>query len=292
MIPKIIHNIWIQGYENLPEKNKINHVHIKKLNPDWEFIIWDNKMILDLLKKYPKLLHLYKNVNQLTGIIHSKTTQSDIARYVIMKEYGGLYYDIEYECVSSFNELFSGEKNEENNTIYIASSKIEFLELFRSFGNIFSLPMYCSCFMAFQKDHPVWEKVFKKIENTTSKYLIGHALDQILQESEYTILLLDRIGGQFVCNNTNQICFKTVEESSWKPIRPFLQFFNCYYKKIILFLLVFVIIFIVERINHFNVLKFGLTTFIPGLPPPANPSSTTGNPTPAANANKARKTKK
>ena len=86
MIPKIIHNIWIQGYEHLPEKNKLNHIHIKKLNPDWDFIIWDNQMILNLLKKYPSLLNLYKKVNQLSGIIHSKATQSDIARYVILKE--------------------------------------------------------------------------------------------------------------------------------------------------------------------------------------------------------------
>ena len=62
MIPKIIHNIWIQGYEDLPEKNKLNHINIKKLNPDWDFIIWDNKMILQLLKKYPSLLNLYIKV--------------------------------------------------------------------------------------------------------------------------------------------------------------------------------------------------------------------------------------
>jgi hypothetical protein len=123
--------------------------------------------------------------------------------------------------------------------------------------------------MAFQKDHPIWDKVFKKIEKTTSKYVVGQAIDQTLQESEYPIIVLDRVAGQYVCSNSNQICFTPVE-SSWNPIRPFLQFLNCYYKKIILIILVFMIIIIVERVNHFNIMKFGLSTFIPGMPPPAS----------------------
>jgi len=43
MIPKIIHNIWIQGYNNLPKDIIENHNNIKKLNPNWQFIIWDEK---------------------------------------------------------------------------------------------------------------------------------------------------------------------------------------------------------------------------------------------------------
>jgi hypothetical protein len=265
MIPKIIHNIWIQGYEHLPEKNKLNQVEIKKLNPDWDFFIWDNKMILELLQKYPKMLTLYKNVNKLTGVIHSKTTQSEIARYVILKEYGGLYYDLDYEYVTSFNELFEFDNNNNINninnfvkkdTIYIANSKINFLELFRSFGNYLSMPMYCTCFMAFEKEHPIWEKVLKKIENTTSKHMISNVLDQTIQETEYPVIVL-----------SDQFGFTRVSEFTyWQSYFPF---FNGNYKKILLLLLVFIVIFMVEKINHFNVLNFGLpTNFIPGMPPP------------------------
>ena len=53
MIQKIIHNIWLQGYDNLPNTIKIQHNNIKKLNPEWEFTVWDNNMIEKLLKKYP-----------------------------------------------------------------------------------------------------------------------------------------------------------------------------------------------------------------------------------------------
>jgi hypothetical protein len=274
MIPKLIHNIWIQGYDQLPEKKKQNHIEIKKLNPDWDFIVWDNKTILQLLQKYPLLLSLYKKVDQLSGIITREATQSDIARYVILKEYGGLYYDVDFECVSSFQELFSEKEDVPKETVYIASSQVEILDcvwpsVLNFFGN---KPRYCSCFMAFQKNHPIWDKVFLSIQKTSSKYTIGHALDSALQENNYPIVILERIGGHYVCSKKDQICFTPVE-SSWNPFRSWLHFVNCNGKQIILFLLIFIIIFIVEKINHFNVMKFGLTTFIPGLPSTAPPVS-------------------
>lgn len=259
MIPKIIHNIWIQGYTELPEKNKANQIKIKKLNPDWEFIIWDNSMILQLLEKYPKLLNLYKNPNKLSGGITKEATQSDIARYIILKEYGGLYYDLDFECVSSLNDLF--EKATENKeTVYIASSKIDFLDYIWPFFK----PQFCSCFMGFQKNHPIWDKVISYIEKASDKYSIGQAIDKMLQESDYPILVFERIGGHYTCRNSNQICY-TPRESSWNPIRPFMGFMNCYYKKIFLFFLVLVIIYAVEKINYYNIYSFGFQSFIPGI---------------------------
>ena len=106
MIPKIIHNIWIQGYENLPNENKIHHLNIKKLNPDWEFMIWDDEMIKNLLQKYPKIYDIYKKSDYYSGSIENNIIKSDIARYIIMKEYGGLYFDIEFKCKSTFDDVF------------------------------------------------------------------------------------------------------------------------------------------------------------------------------------------
>lgn len=69
MIPKIIHNIWLQGYEKLPEKTKSTYNHIKKLNPGWEFIFWNETMILELLKKYPKVYNVYEKIEHLSGTL-------------------------------------------------------------------------------------------------------------------------------------------------------------------------------------------------------------------------------
>jgi len=261
MIPKIIHNIWIQGYNNLPNINKINQEKIKKLNPEWEFIIWDELMIKKLLKKYPTILAIYKNAKNLSGIITTEATKSDIARYVIMKEYGGLYYDYDFECISSFDKLFLNKK-EKKYTIYIASSKIDFLEYIYQFDK----PKYCSCFMGMEKNHPIWDKVFKILENTHYKSIIGSALDKTLQqtEQEYNIINLTKINSHYQCLNQNSICF-TTEYSSWNPIRPFIKYINCYYKQVILFILILIIIFIVEKLYHYNTSIYGAINYIPGF---------------------------
>ena len=248
MIPKIIHNIWLQGYNNLSEKIIENYNKIKKLNSEWEFIIWDETMIIELLKKYSKIYSVYKNIKNLSGVININAIKSDIARYIIMKEYGGLYFDIDFECVSSFNNLF-----DKSNTIYIASSKIDFLDYIYPF----SKPEYCSCFMAFEKNHPIWDKVIDIILKATTKYQIGSALDVSLQNSkEYKIIVLNEINGSYQCKNNNTICF-TPAESSWNIIRPFLKIIHCYHIQIFLIIFVFVIIFVVDKINNYNSMIFG-----------------------------------
>ncbi len=231
MIPKLIHNIWIQGYENLPEKNKKNNIKIKILNPDWKFIMWNEHMILKLLKKYPNVLNIYNNINNLYGLININASKSDIARYIIMKEYGGLYYDFDFECFAPFNQLFDNNKN---NNIYIASSKIDILDNVYPFYK----PAYCSCFMAFPKGHPIWELVIDKIINATTKYEIGEALDRILQQNnnKYNIIMLDKIKGIYSCKKDG-ICITPIE-SSWNPIRKIIQYINCNIKQILLLILI------------------------------------------------------
>ena len=264
MIPKIIHNIWIQGYDQLPQENKVKHAQIKKINPDWEFIVWDDQMIVQLLKKYPKIYSIYKKAQQYSGMINTNATKSDVARCVIMKEYGGLYYDFDFECVSSFDQLFQNSKDRSSrNTVYMASSKINFLNLFYPF----SKPKYCSCFMAFSKNHPIWEKVMEKFMKATSKYQIGSALDYTLQEYEnkYTIVMLNRVNGHYQCMNNERICY-TPAFSSWNITRPIFKWMNCYYKQIFLFLLVILIIYVVDIINRYNASLYGIVSFIPGLP--------------------------
>ena len=91
-------------------------------------------------------------------------------------------FDLDFECTSSFNHLFN--KNEiDTETIYIANSKINFLQFYNPFFNA----RYCACFMAMNKNHPIWNRVIDKLVNTDSKYIIGSALDMTLQESNYKI---------------------------------------------------------------------------------------------------------
>lgn len=109
MIPKYIHQIWIQGEDKLrPEdKNKIDA--IKLLNPGYTHKVWAEKDIIPLLKEYPGLYEYYMNVDKLVIEININplANKSDIARRVILYKHGGCYMDTDVTCVNSLDSIIA-----------------------------------------------------------------------------------------------------------------------------------------------------------------------------------------
>tara|TARA_A100001011_G_scaffold400579_1_gene516430 strand:- start:782 stop:1633 length:852 start_codon:yes stop_codon:yes gene_type:complete len=87
-IPKKIHQIWL-GEKNIPRICKKWMNTWKELNPQWEYKLWNEKNIKEL------------NVDDLN--VYSKKFnpgyRSDILRYVILKKFGGMYVDTDFECI-------------------------------------------------------------------------------------------------------------------------------------------------------------------------------------------------
>jgi mannosyltransferase OCH1-like enzyme len=103
LIPKIIHQIWFQGYNNIDEKNKNNTDTIKKYHQDWDYMFWDENKILDLLSRDKIILDKYNSYIYL----HQKV---DFAKIVILKYYGGAYIDIDVIAIKSINEILDNNK--------------------------------------------------------------------------------------------------------------------------------------------------------------------------------------
>jgi hypothetical protein len=273
MIPKIIHNIWLQGYDDLNNTIKLQYSEIKKINPEWEFIIWDNAMIEKLLKKYPKIYDKYKNSANYNNI-NNNFIKSHIARYIIMKEYGGFYYDIGSTCNNSLNSLFLENNNEDRkNTIYIKCDQNNFFD----FINPFNRTKYNSSFMAMNVTHPIWEKVIEKLIFAKTQQQINMALDISLQEMElsnnnYPIKIVNNIDGYYYCENKDDICYMKPDFTK-NPYKSLLKYIKSYCKQIILIILAIIIIIIVEKIYSFNILRLGAIKFIPGMPPINNKSN-------------------
>jgi FkbM family methyltransferase len=93
LIPKIIHQIWL-GSE-FPEKYRTFQQSWLKNHKEWEYILWTDKNINKL-----------KLINK---IAFNKTenlgAKSDILRYEILYQFGGLYIDTDFECIKPFDEL-------------------------------------------------------------------------------------------------------------------------------------------------------------------------------------------
>lgn len=110
MIPKLIHQIWIQGKdhleENYPKKYNLTKSIENIFSKEWKHKIWSEKEILNLIYTYyPLLLKIYKNAPNFSA-------KADIGRYVIMSIYGGLYLDIDFEVIKDFSWMLEDKKIE------------------------------------------------------------------------------------------------------------------------------------------------------------------------------------
>ena len=110
MIPKIIHQIWFQEkthqklcIDNLsvPLKIKKNIREIIKLNSEYKYYLWNKEKIINLIKNYyPKYYQLYLDCKYMIQRI-------DLAKYLIIYHYGGIYIDIDCKPIKSFDNFFS-----------------------------------------------------------------------------------------------------------------------------------------------------------------------------------------
>ena len=163
-IPKIIHQIWWQGFNNLPSIFKTYHQSWVKLHPNWEIIIWDQKKVINLLKKYyPKLLNLLENYPYMIQKI-------DMAKYVILYHYGGFYVDMDTEANQSLNNLINDFKNSEFNFVCSQMEIIPFIKIVNN-GIIFS-----------KAKHPILLIIINNL-NKYSKKKFYHNQDLYILES-------------------------------------------------------------------------------------------------------------
>lgn len=96
MIPKIIHQMWRD--HNLPVASALPESW-RKHNPDWEYRFWTNDETAEFVHaEYPDLWDLF----QASALPVQK---ADIARYLIMHRFGGVYADIDTECFGSLDIL-------------------------------------------------------------------------------------------------------------------------------------------------------------------------------------------
>ncbi|MCC8154332.1 MAG: glycoside transferase family 32 [Tannerellaceae bacterium] len=97
LIPKIIHQTWKTVPLSLPFSALANTW--KTFLPDWEYILWTDEMNRELIAgDFPEFLEAYDQYPR-------NVQRADAIRYFILKKYGGLYVDIDFECLESVEPL-------------------------------------------------------------------------------------------------------------------------------------------------------------------------------------------
>ena len=93
-IPKLIHQIWL-GPAPFPEEFEQARQSIIKLHPGWKYKLWTDADIKTFGLKNKKLFDAATNYGE----------KSDILRYEILERYGGVYLDVDMQCVQSLEIL-------------------------------------------------------------------------------------------------------------------------------------------------------------------------------------------
>jgi len=90
----------VENNTDFPSKYSKNVLSIKKHHPNYEYTLWNRKMISDLFYRYPELQRWkYFYYNKLQYFIET----CDMARYMILYIYGGIYVDLDFSCFQSFD---------------------------------------------------------------------------------------------------------------------------------------------------------------------------------------------
>ncbi|MGF7081414.1 glycosyltransferase family 32 protein [Mucilaginibacter sp. UYCu711] len=98
-IPTIIHQTWKNA--NLPSPLDSLSETWKHFHPDWDHILWTDEMNREFIKDhYPHFLAKYDQYP-------SNIQRVDVFRYCVLNTMGGLYVDLDFECLENIEPLLN-----------------------------------------------------------------------------------------------------------------------------------------------------------------------------------------
>lgn len=110
-IPMVFHQTWWS--RKLKDKNKRLSATWLRCMPDWIHVLWDDDEARELFRtNKPELLAYYDTYPY-------PVQRSDVFRYLVMHRYGGLYADMDYECVGRID---GPDGLDGNHAVYISGA--------------------------------------------------------------------------------------------------------------------------------------------------------------------------
>ena len=98
-IPKIIHQTWKTF--DVPIELAHDFHSWKSHNPDWQFVGWDDLLLDDFVRKeYPQFEAIYNSYDH-------NINRVNLARYLLLKHYGGVFVDLDLECLKPIEPLLA-----------------------------------------------------------------------------------------------------------------------------------------------------------------------------------------
>lgn len=99
MIPRILHTMWVGS--PLPLHLAAMMGTWKTLHPDWEYRYWTNRNMIPLVNQ-----ELWDTAADITPQAPEQF-QSDVARYEILHQFGGVWVDADFVCQKPLDPLMN-----------------------------------------------------------------------------------------------------------------------------------------------------------------------------------------
>ena len=102
MIPPILHQTW--KTDRIPERFQPWTETWKRHNPGWTRMLWNDRALVDFVgANYPEFLDTFCGYR--SGIL-----RADAGRYLLLHHFGGVYADLDCECVAPFDRLMAEDR--------------------------------------------------------------------------------------------------------------------------------------------------------------------------------------
>jgi hypothetical protein len=145
-IPRVVHQTW-KGRE-VPEELRDWHRSWGARNPGWEVRLWTDEECRDLVRReYPWFLAVYDEYPE-------AIMRADAARYFILHRHGGVYADLDFECLRPLGPLLAGK-----GLVLGLEPELHRAQHFPLPGGLGRI--VCNAFMASVPGHPFWEHVHR-----------------------------------------------------------------------------------------------------------------------------------
>ena len=147
MIPRILHQTWKDA--EVPERWRPLQHTWRKNHPDWEYRLWTDAELRNLVAEhYPWFLESYDAYDHAISRV-------DAARYFLLHRHGGLYVDLDFECLRPIGALLAshslvlGVEPDAHMALPVVQRRSKPLS-----------QIVCNAFAASTAGHPFWDHVF------------------------------------------------------------------------------------------------------------------------------------
>lgn len=147
--PKIIHQIWTT--KKVPEKWRVLQQGCRDMNPGYEYMLWTHDEIDTFIKtNYPWILETYNSYPY-------PMERLDAARYFILYHYGGVYIDMDMECITPFDRILRNvtEASSDVDVVLAATAPVG----------------VTSSFLISKKNHPFLKRMTEGLSDANKWYL-------------------------------------------------------------------------------------------------------------------------